>query len=164
MWSELYIPGYYNNKIVQYCGFFFLNVFLLKLVYYFLFLFFQELLIYLAMFIRTEPKLFNEMLRLRVGLIIQVMASELARTLKCSGENFELLHRFNNPFYSPDPTLKWSWYRMFGWSCLGKVDTYRVPAFDTHLNIFSLLPVYRPYFKLILYMFQPHLSWYYVST
>lgn len=46
---------------------------------------FQELLIYLAMFIRTEPKLFNEMLRLRVGLIIQVMASELARTLKCSG-------------------------------------------------------------------------------
>ena len=37
------------------------------------------------MFIRTEPKLFKEMLRLRVGLIIQVMASELARTLKCSG-------------------------------------------------------------------------------
>ncbi|XP_076446610.1 putative phosphorylase b kinase regulatory subunit alpha isoform X2 [Babylonia areolata] len=46
----------------------------------------QELLIYLAMFVRTEPKLFNEMLRLRVGLIIQVMASEMARTLKCSGE------------------------------------------------------------------------------
>ena len=45
----------------------------------------QEILVYLAMFIRTEPKLFNEMLRLRVGLIIQVMASELARTLKCSG-------------------------------------------------------------------------------
>lgn len=46
----------------------------------------QELLIYLAMFIRTEPKLLKEMLRLRVGLIIQVMASELARTLKCSGD------------------------------------------------------------------------------
>ena len=46
----------------------------------------QEILVYLAMFIRTEPKLFNEMLRLRVGLIIQVMASELARTLKCSGQ------------------------------------------------------------------------------
>lgn len=45
----------------------------------------QELLVYLAMFIRTEPKLFHEMLRLRIGLIIQVMASELARTLKCSG-------------------------------------------------------------------------------
>ena len=45
----------------------------------------QEILVYLALFIRTEPKLFNEMLRLRVGLIIQVMASELARTLKCSG-------------------------------------------------------------------------------
>ena len=32
----------------------------------------QEILIYLAMFIRTEPFLFNGMLRLRVGLIIQV--------------------------------------------------------------------------------------------
>ncbi|KAK6168459.1 hypothetical protein SNE40_020988 [Patella caerulea] len=47
----------------------------------------QELLIYLAMYIRTEPKLFNEMLRLRVGLIIQVMASEMSRTLRCSGED-----------------------------------------------------------------------------
>nr|CAD7453579.1 unnamed protein product [Timema tahoe] len=46
----------------------------------------QELLVYLAMFIRTEPMLFNEMLRLRVGLIIQVMATELSRTLICSGE------------------------------------------------------------------------------
>ncbi|GFV69153.1 probable phosphorylase b kinase regulatory subunit alpha [Trichonephila clavipes] len=46
----------------------------------------QELLVYLAMFIRTEPQLFMEMLRLRVGLIIQVMASELARSLKCSGD------------------------------------------------------------------------------
>lgn len=32
----------------------------------------QELMVYLAMFIRTEPQLFVEMLRLRVGLIIQV--------------------------------------------------------------------------------------------
>ncbi|XP_075211551.1 putative phosphorylase b kinase regulatory subunit alpha isoform X2 [Lycorma delicatula] len=46
----------------------------------------QELLVYLAMFIRTEPQLFLEMLRLRVGLIIQVMATELSRTLSCSGE------------------------------------------------------------------------------
>ncbi|KAK9508861.1 hypothetical protein O3M35_006320 [Rhynocoris fuscipes] len=46
----------------------------------------QELLVYLAMFIRTEPQLFSEMLRLRVGLIIQVMAIELSRTLGCSGE------------------------------------------------------------------------------
>ncbi|XP_059490369.1 probable phosphorylase b kinase regulatory subunit alpha [Neocloeon triangulifer] len=46
----------------------------------------QELLIYLAMFIRTEPQLFHEMLRLRIGLIIQVMAKELARNLKCTGE------------------------------------------------------------------------------
>ncbi|KAK8383664.1 hypothetical protein O3P69_015842 [Scylla paramamosain] len=46
----------------------------------------QELIVYLAMFIRTEPSLFNEMLRLRVGLIIQVMATELARTIKCAAD------------------------------------------------------------------------------
>ncbi|KAK4887210.1 hypothetical protein RN001_003481 [Aquatica leii] len=46
----------------------------------------QELLVYLAMFIRTEPQLFMEMLRLRVGLIIQVMATELSRTIICDGE------------------------------------------------------------------------------
>ena len=32
----------------------------------------QEVLCYLGMFIRTEPKLFHGMLRLRVGLILQV--------------------------------------------------------------------------------------------
>lgn len=45
----------------------------------------QELIVYLSMFIRTEPQLFLEMLRLRIGLIIQVMASELARALMCDG-------------------------------------------------------------------------------
>ena len=54
----------------------------------------QEVLVYLAMFIRTEPKLFNEMLRLRVGLIIQVMASEMARTLSCSGRLSTLRFEF----------------------------------------------------------------------
>lgn len=47
----------------------------------------QELLVFLAMFIRTEPQLFTEMLRLRVGLIIQVMVSELARNMKCCGDD-----------------------------------------------------------------------------
>ncbi|XP_018331758.1 probable phosphorylase b kinase regulatory subunit alpha isoform X1 [Agrilus planipennis] len=47
----------------------------------------QELLVYLGMFIRTEPHLFMEMLRLRVGLIIQVMATELSRTLMCDGDD-----------------------------------------------------------------------------
>jgi phosphorylase kinase alpha/beta subunit len=37
----------------------------------------QELLVYLAMFIRTEPHLFLEMLRLRVGLIIQVLVNRI---------------------------------------------------------------------------------------
>ena len=40
---------------------------------------------YLGIFVRTEPSLFNEMLRLRVGLIIEVMVAELARSLDCSG-------------------------------------------------------------------------------
>lgn len=46
----------------------------------------QELLVYLSMFIRTEPDLFHEMLRLRVGLIIQVMVSELSRSLRCTAD------------------------------------------------------------------------------
>lgn len=45
----------------------------------------QELLIYLAMFVRTEPQLFHEMLRIRIGLIIAVMTTELSRCLNCSG-------------------------------------------------------------------------------
>jgi len=50
------------------------------------------------MFVRTEPQLFMEMLRLRVGLIIQVMAGELSRTLNCSGEEGSE-HLFNlSPF------------------------------------------------------------------
>ncbi|XP_069493055.1 phosphorylase b kinase regulatory subunit alpha, liver isoform isoform X2 [Ambystoma mexicanum] len=46
----------------------------------------QEIMLYLAMFVRSQPSLFGEMLRLRIGLIIQVMATELARSLNCSGE------------------------------------------------------------------------------
>uniref|UniRef100_A0A8C4RC14 Phosphorylase b kinase regulatory subunit n=1 Tax=Eptatretus burgeri TaxID=7764 RepID=A0A8C4RC14_EPTBU len=44
----------------------------------------QEIIMYLAMFVRSQPALFAEMLRLRIGLIIQVMATELARNLNCS--------------------------------------------------------------------------------
>ncbi|XP_018589272.1 phosphorylase b kinase regulatory subunit alpha, skeletal muscle isoform isoform X3 [Scleropages formosus] len=46
----------------------------------------QEIMVFLAMIIRTQPKLFSEMFRLRIGLIIQVMATELAQSLNCSGE------------------------------------------------------------------------------
>uniref|UniRef100_A0A672L0I8 Phosphorylase b kinase regulatory subunit n=1 Tax=Sinocyclocheilus grahami TaxID=75366 RepID=A0A672L0I8_SINGR len=45
-----------------------------------------DILLYLAMIIRTQPSLFSEMFRLRIGLIIQVMATELAQSLNCSGE------------------------------------------------------------------------------
>ncbi|XP_036379065.1 phosphorylase b kinase regulatory subunit alpha, skeletal muscle isoform-like [Megalops cyprinoides] len=46
----------------------------------------QEIMVFLAMIIRTQPGLFSEMFRLRIGLIIQVMATELAQSLSCSGE------------------------------------------------------------------------------
>jgi len=46
----------------------------------------QELLVYLSMFVKTEPNLFNEMLRLRVGLIMEVMAAEFARSTGLTGE------------------------------------------------------------------------------
>uniref|UniRef100_A0AAR2KKJ7 Phosphorylase b kinase regulatory subunit n=1 Tax=Pygocentrus nattereri TaxID=42514 RepID=A0AAR2KKJ7_PYGNA len=46
----------------------------------------QEIMVFLAMSMRTQPKLFSEMFRIRIGLIIQVMVTELAQSLKCSGE------------------------------------------------------------------------------
>lgn len=45
----------------------------------------QEIIVYLGMFIRSEPDLFRDMLRLRVGLIRNVMVSEISRTMSCSG-------------------------------------------------------------------------------
>lgn len=41
----------------------------------------QEILTYLALFIKTEPNLFHGMTRLRVGLIIQVMTSEIGNSI-----------------------------------------------------------------------------------
>ncbi|XP_029413301.1 phosphorylase b kinase regulatory subunit alpha, skeletal muscle isoform isoform X2 [Nannospalax galili] len=46
----------------------------------------QEIMVYLAMYMRTQPGLFAEMFRLRIGLIIQVMSTELAHSLRCSVE------------------------------------------------------------------------------
>ncbi len=43
-------------------------------------------MVYLAMYVRSQPSLFGDMLRLRIGLIMQVMATELARSLHCSGK------------------------------------------------------------------------------
>ncbi|XP_051485922.1 phosphorylase b kinase regulatory subunit alpha, skeletal muscle isoform isoform X3 [Apus apus] len=52
----------------------------------------QEIMVYLAMYMRTQPALFAEMFRIRIGLIIQVMATELALSLHCSaGEATENL-------------------------------------------------------------------------
>ncbi|PAA90067.1 hypothetical protein BOX15_Mlig008714g1, partial [Macrostomum lignano] len=46
----------------------------------------QELLVYLSMLARTEPQLLASMYRIRVGLVIQVMGSEMARALNISAE------------------------------------------------------------------------------
>ncbi|XP_053328842.1 phosphorylase b kinase regulatory subunit alpha, skeletal muscle isoform isoform X1 [Spea bombifrons] len=46
----------------------------------------QEIMVYLAMYMRTQPSLFAEMFRLRIGLIIQVMVTELSHSLRCSAE------------------------------------------------------------------------------
>ncbi|CAF4134039.1 unnamed protein product, partial [Rotaria sp. Silwood2] len=47
----------------------------------------QEILVFLHTFISTEPQLFAGMIRIRVGLIIQVMLGELKRTLQSSDED-----------------------------------------------------------------------------
>jgi phosphorylase kinase alpha/beta subunit len=45
------------------------------------------------MFITTEPQLFKEMLRIRVGLITEVIASEMGRLLEGSKSLF-LEHKY----------------------------------------------------------------------
>lgn len=50
------------------------------------------------MYMRTQPGLFAEMFRLRIGLIIQVMATELAQSLQCPG--IQLLNYFSAEFTS----------------------------------------------------------------
>ena len=48
--------------------------------------FYQELLTYLAMFVKTHPVLFDGMLQVRIGLIMEVMAAEYARTTGLTGK------------------------------------------------------------------------------
>ncbi|CAH8569686.1 unnamed protein product [Heterobilharzia americana] len=47
----------------------------------------QEILIYLSMFARTQPQKMANILRLRIGLIIQMMAAELARGMGLTVED-----------------------------------------------------------------------------
>ncbi|KAF6777252.1 hypothetical protein AHF37_03304 [Paragonimus kellicotti] len=47
----------------------------------------QEILIYLSMVARTKPQQLANILRLRIGLIIQMMGTELARTMCLSAED-----------------------------------------------------------------------------
>ena len=59
------------------------NILLLQLLFI---LFYQELLTYLAMFVKTHPVLFDGMLQVRIGLIMEVMAAEYARTTGLTGK------------------------------------------------------------------------------
>ena len=43
------------------------------------------MLTYLAMFVKTHPSLFDGMLQVRIGLIMEVMAAEYARTTGLTG-------------------------------------------------------------------------------
>ncbi|VDK28341.1 unnamed protein product [Gongylonema pulchrum] len=54
----------------------------------------QEIIVCLGSLVLTEPRLFVEMFRLRIGLIIQVLASELARLSNIGGADAtqKLLH------------------------------------------------------------------------
>ncbi|PAA86171.1 hypothetical protein BOX15_Mlig031145g1, partial [Macrostomum lignano] len=47
----------------------------------------QEVLVYLSMLARTEPQLFANMYRIRVGLIIRVMGTEIGRSLRLNAED-----------------------------------------------------------------------------
>ncbi|VDO49185.1 unnamed protein product [Onchocerca flexuosa] len=49
------------------------------------FIFIQEIIVCLGSLVLTEPRLFVEMFRIRIGLIIQVLASELVRLCSISG-------------------------------------------------------------------------------
>ncbi|NJR52081.1 MAG: glycosyl hydrolase family 15 [Leptolyngbyaceae cyanobacterium CSU_1_3] len=58
----------------------------------------QEILIYLSLLIRSEPDLFKGLLTLRVGYLIVLMTSDMARELKVTqDEAYERLMRFS-PF------------------------------------------------------------------
>uniref|UniRef100_A0A4W3GUL9 Phosphorylase b kinase regulatory subunit n=1 Tax=Callorhinchus milii TaxID=7868 RepID=A0A4W3GUL9_CALMI len=58
-----------------------------------------EIIVYLAMYIKTQPKMFAEMFRLRIGLIIQVMTSELTNSLNCSADEATESLMSMSPYY-----------------------------------------------------------------
>lgn len=59
----------------------------------------QEVITYLATFIRIEPSLFDPMIRLRLGLIIQVAAREFAREAQVSPEEVPDVFLNLSPFF-----------------------------------------------------------------
>uniref|UniRef100_A0A0K0EFG0 Phosphorylase b kinase regulatory subunit n=1 Tax=Strongyloides stercoralis TaxID=6248 RepID=A0A0K0EFG0_STRER len=58
----------------------------------------QEVIVALGSLVRTDPKLFIEMFRLRIALIVQVMASELARIKNLGIEEASLHLLYLSPF------------------------------------------------------------------
>ena len=66
----------------------------------------QEIMVYLAMYVRSQPALFGDMLRLRIGLIMQVMATELARSLHCSGRRTKRAYTYYSCAVKKQPPPK----------------------------------------------------------
>ncbi|XP_030194329.1 phosphorylase b kinase regulatory subunit alpha, skeletal muscle isoform isoform X4 [Gadus morhua] len=95
----------------------------------------QEIIVFLAMSIRTHPDLFAEMFRLRIGLIIQVMATELAQSLNCNeAEATESLMSL-----SPSELKNLLHHILSGKEFgvqrnMGEVDTGVSPAISIHLH------------------------------
>nr|CDS28284.1 asparagine rich protein [Hymenolepis microstoma] len=58
----------------------------------------QEILLHLSMFARSHPKLLANVLRLRTGLIIKLMGTELARSMESSVEDALLALFYMSPY------------------------------------------------------------------
>lgn len=93
----------------------------------------QELLVYLGVFARVDPALFKEMLRLRVGLIIEVMVAELARSMDCSGEDAADYFMNLSPF-----EMKTLLYHILSGKEFGTADSSTRMGSEKQLSILSI--------------------------
>uniref|UniRef100_A0A8C5AP53 Phosphorylase b kinase regulatory subunit n=1 Tax=Gadus morhua TaxID=8049 RepID=A0A8C5AP53_GADMO len=92
----------------------------------------QEIMVYLAMYVRSQPALFGDMLRLRIGLIMQVMATELARSLHCSGEEASESLMSLSPFHMKNLLHNILSGKEFGVERSSESSTATSPAISIH--------------------------------
>uniref|UniRef100_A0A3Q3XA80 Phosphorylase b kinase regulatory subunit n=1 Tax=Mola mola TaxID=94237 RepID=A0A3Q3XA80_MOLML len=92
----------------------------------------QEIMVYLAMSIRTQPSLFSEMFRLRIGLIIQVMATELAQSLNCSGKEERKKEIISVAMHRNSSLISWVTLPFLCLSAVRELDAGVSPAISIH--------------------------------